>query len=430
MEMTRQAISRKSRLINAALLVLGFIFFLQSFASAQTVTLLHTFHGTDGANPHAALIQDSAGRLYSTTEFGGATQQDSGTVFRLSGTTFTLLYSFGGADDGFRPDSKLVRDSAGVLYGTTAQGGLQCQGYQCGVFFQLSGTSETTLHLFSGPPTDGALVGGIVRDSQGNFYGTTCAGGTYDRGTVFTVDVTGKESILYNFKGGFDGRCPTGMVRGSGGNLYGVTVGGGGSSACTATGTNAFIFNGCGTVWKLTNSNGVWTKTSLHRFKLTDGAVPQGRLIRDNSGNLYGTTQFGGSGNCTSGCGTVFKLIVSGQLVILNEFLNKANGYYPFAGLVRDSGGNLYGTSAYGGNTACLNGVGCGTVFKLDPAGNKTVLHKFTGSADGFNPIAELLLNETTHTLYGTTYLGGDQNCSTRYGGGPGCGVVFKIKYP
>jgi uncharacterized repeat protein (TIGR03803 family) len=430
MEGARQRIPGKSREINKALvpLAFGLLLLLPSFAFAQTFTVLHTFHQLDGANPLGGLIQDSSGKLYSTTEFGGT--QDSGTVFRLSGgTTFTLLYSFNGDPDGYRPDSKLIHDSSGDLYGVTAQGGLQCfDFYHCGTFFKVDTNGiETVLHMFAGAPNDGSFPSGVVRDSNGNFYVTTGVGGAHDHGAVIKIDAAGNETILDSFKGGWDGYSPLGMVRDSAGNLYGLTVGGGGSSACSLPG---FWTNGCGTIWKLTNSNGTWTKISLHRFKLTDGATPQGTLGRDSNGNLYGATRFGGSGPCSGGCGTVFKLTPAGKLIVLNNFLNKAKGYYPYSGVVRDSASNLYGTSAYGGNTSCLGGAGCGTVFKLDPAGNKTILHKFTGGSDGFNPEAQLLLNESTHTLYGSTYLGGDQNCSTQRGGGPGCGVVFKIKYP
>ena len=277
------------------LLMAAVFIVLQTLASAQTFTVLHTFHQTDGANPRAALIQDSSGNLYSTTEFGGT--QDSGTVFKLSGTTLTSLYSFISYPDGAWPATALIRDSDGNLYGTTPRGGAFCSKFflnsHCGIVFKL-GTDgiETVLHSFAGGTTDGSGPGAIVRDAQGNIYGTTMRGGFY-HGIIFKVDAAGNETILYEFKGGWDGSHPDpgSIVMSDSGNLYGTTrIGGGYPNACQ---------DGCGTIWKLTNSNGVWEKSTLHRFKGPDGVHPTGRLIRDKSGNLYGTTQQGGgSTNC------------------------------------------------------------------------------------------------------------------------------------
>jgi uncharacterized repeat protein (TIGR03803 family) len=127
----------------------------------------------------------------------------------------------------------------------------------------------------------------------------------------------------------------------------------------------------------------------------------------------------------------VFKLTPTSKLIVLHNFPVRKNGRNPVGGVVRDSAGNLYGTTRNGGGiSTCPDPHGCGTVYKLAPSGQKTVFHRFTGGSDGAGPFAELLLKESTHILYGTAYLGGDQNCSTQYGGGPGCGVVFKIKYP
>ena len=392
----------------------------------------HTFQQTDGANPRAALIQDSSGNLYSTTEFGGT--QDAGTVFELSGTTLTSLYSFNSYPDGAWPATKLVRDSDGNLFGATPRGGAYCSRFflnsHCGTVFKLSPDGvETVLHSFAGGTTDGATPGAIVRDSQGNIYGTTMRGGFY-HGIIFKVDAAGNESILYEFKGGWDGSHPDpgSIVMSDSGTLYGTTqLGGGYPGACTG---------GCGTIWKLVNSNGDWKKVTLHRFKGSDGAYPSGRLIRDSSGSLYGTTQVGGgSTNCLrpryneNGCGTVFQRRYTGELIVLNNFPFKGKGRFPYAGVVRDSLGNLYGTALAGGDSTGCFGGGCGTVFKIDPSGKKTALYIFTGGSDGATPFAELLLDEPTHTLYGTAYRGGDQTCSTQYGGGQGCGVVFKIKY-
>ena len=318
-------------------------------------------------------------------------------------------------------------DSSGNLYGTTYVGGLTCDSglSHCGIVFKLAPNGvESVVHLFKGAPTDGEHSrAGLLRDSLGNSYGTTWSGGSANGGTVFKIDSVGNESTLHNFKSfSGDGATPyAALIRDGAGNLYGTTSAGGGSTACQG---------GCGTVFKLTNSSGTWKEVILHRFKGTDGASPYGKLIRDQSGNLYGTTAFGGgSTSCSTGCGTVFKLTPAGTLIVLHNFAVKSNGWSPQAGLVSDSLGNLYGTTAVGGGSSACP-AGCGTVFKLDTTQKKTLFHRFTGGADGANPYAELLLNEATHTLYGTAYLGGNQACSTQLGGGPGCGTVFKITYP
>jgi uncharacterized repeat protein (TIGR03803 family) len=294
MKQAHQRTSRKSFSMNTRLLLLGLVFFLQSFASAQTFTVLHRFEQTDGANPSAGLIQDSYGNLYSTTEYGGT--GDVGVLFKLSGTTINVLHSFD-YTEAARSLWKPVRDSQGNLFGASYVGGLLgvC-GYGCGAVYKVDPNGvESVIHLFEGKPNDGAYVtSGLVRDSQGNFYGTTKNGGTYNRGTVFKIDAAGNESILYSFKGGWDGSIPTSVIVGSSGVLYGTTAGGGGSSACRLMWTGRFDIDGCGTIWKLTNSNAKWTKTSLHRFNFSDGAAPQGWLIRDSNGNLYGTTTLGG----------------------------------------------------------------------------------------------------------------------------------------
>ena len=146
-----------------------------------------------------------------------------------------------------------------------------------------------------------------------------------------------------------------------------------------------------------------------------DGAAPEGGLVRDGMGHLYGTTIGGGA----SGAGTVFKLNKAGKETVLYSFKGGADGVSPEAGLIRDSAGNLYGTTAYGGGTACFGG--CGTVFKLDTTGAKTVLHTFTGGTDGALPEADLV-QDSAGNLYGTTYNGGGTGC-----GGAGCGVVFEV---
>src|SRR5208282_5203280 len=197
-------------------------------------------------------------------------------------------------------------------------------------------------------------------------------------------------------------------------------VGGGDSSGiCGDVGG----FRGCGTVFKL-DPTGKFTV--LHTFHGADGAGPNGSLVPDNAGNLYGMTFYGGylSGCAGIGCGVVFKLDKSGKETMLYSFKGGADGAEPAASVVRDEQGNLYGTTNLGGNFngSLCSGVGCGVVFKLDPTGNETVLYTFTGGSDGANPNADLLQDEKGN-LYGTASDGGDTSCSAPYG----CGVVFKV---
>jgi uncharacterized repeat protein (TIGR03803 family) len=261
-----------------------------------------------------------------------------------------------------------MRDEAGDLYSTTEAGGLV--GQDLGVVFKLDrADKETVLHTFTGG-ADGAFpFAGLIRDDQGNLYGTTRYGGTYDVGTVFNVDPTGKEAVLYSFTGGTDGANPyAGLIRDKEGNLYGTTLYGGDLS-CTLEGPF-----GCGVVFRIDRSG---QETVLHSFTGGgDGGFPAAGLIQDEEGNLYGTTQFGGLASCSFYCGVVFKLDLTGKETVLHSFTGYADGSNPFAGLIRDETGNLYGTASAGGPGTENNGV----VFKLDRMGKETVLHTFTGA--------------------------------------------------
>lgn len=319
--------------------------------SSGQESLLHSFVGNnkDGAYPfYATLMIDRGGNLYGTTFEGGTF--GAGTVFKVSATgQERVLYSFtGGADGGF-PYGGLIRDSTGTFYGTTSERGSETScPYGCGTLFKLDSTGkETVLHSFSGGIADGAYpLAGLVRDSSGNLYGTTSGGGTSNLGTVFKIDSSGNETVLHNFTGSStDGSLPyAGLIRDGLGNLYGTTYQGG--------------FYGPGTVFKLAPSGML---TVLHSFSYNgvDGALPYGGLVRDSSGNLYGTTFIGGSG----GVGAVFKLDVKGNETILYNFTYSTDGGYPYGSLVRDAAGNLYGTSSQAGDPSCL----CGTVFKITP---------------------------------------------------------------
>jgi uncharacterized repeat protein (TIGR03803 family) len=217
-----------------------------------------------------------------------------------------------------------------------------------------------------------------------------------------------EEKVLHAFNGTSDGWVTTSLIRDVKGNLYGANMWGG----YLGDGCNIF-FTGCGTVFELTAAGKFKV---LHTFSYLDGAVPFGNLIRDASGNLYGTTIDGGrSGDCDSGCGVVFKLTPRGQFTTLHNFTNGSDGAYPLAGVVMDAAGNLYGAAQNGAS-------GGGVVFELTPSGDFHVLHSFDKN-DGFAPNGLLL--GADGNLYGTTNSGGDLSCST--GGSGGCGVVYKL---
>jgi uncharacterized repeat protein (TIGR03803 family) len=364
---------------------------------AQTETVLHVFNGKDGRTSQAGLIRDSAGNFYGTTYFGGGS--DWGVVFKLTPShQYTVLHSFTG-QDGACPYSGVIRDSAGNLYGTTESGG--AAGF--GVVFKLdtSGT-ETVLHSFTG--LDGSQpAGDLIRDSAGNLYGTTTSGGS--GGVVFQLDASGKYTVLHRFTGGADGGNPWGGVtRDPAGNLYGTASTGG---------------LGYGVVFKLALSG---TYTVLYSFTGgTDGNNPQAGVIRDSAGNLYGTTFFGGDSTAcpsafgTPGCGVVFKLDFSGTYTVLHTLTDAPDGKWPKGDLILDRQGNLYGTTGAGGGAVCP----CGAVFRVDTSGKETVLYSFAGETYGEIPAARLI-RDSAGNLFGTTQNGGPPS-------GAGYGLVFKI---
>jgi len=356
-------------------------------AHAQTYSVLYTFQGgTDGAGPRASLIRDAKGNLYGTTWAGDVL--NDGVVFKLGPTRREkVLHSFDSAD-GAQPWAALVRDSAGNLYGTTYNGGVS--GY--GLVFKVDTKgNETRLYNFTGGADGANPRAALVRDSAGNLYGTTFFGGASNAGTVFKLDTTGTETVLYSFKNGADGGYPwSGLVRDLAGNFYGTAVSGGASNL--------------GVVFKL---NKTGKETVLHSFAGgADGTFPaSGNLLRDSAGNLYGTTPSGGG----PGFGVVYKVDKTGAETVLYTFTGQADGGHPIAGLVRDPAGNLYGTTDFSSNS------GYGGVFELSPGGQLAVLYDFSGKADG-GPTYPTLLRDSAGNLYGTTYTSN-----------PGQGVVFKL---
>jgi uncharacterized repeat protein (TIGR03803 family) len=328
--------------------------------------------------------------------------------------SFTVLHTFRGGAEGASPNGGLVRDEEGNLYGTTAyDGDFACNPLGCGTVFKLdpSGTL-TTLHVFAGGPIDGASpYAGLMRDDAGNLFGTTAGGGAHQFGTVFKLNAMRNETVLYHFTGGADGGFPSaGVIRDDAGSLYGVT-GWCGEPPCSQTN-----MDGSGTIFKVDPSGAF---TTLHTFAadLSEGVNPQSSLIRDMAGNLYGMTFHGGNCFLLEGCGTVFKLDPSGALTTLHAF-NGTDGESPLGPLIQDEAGNLYGTTAGGGA-----GIG-GTVFKLDANGQLTTLHAFFGGDGGEidnDPAGKDprggVLRDVAGNLYGTTISGGR----------PRRGVVFRL---
>lgn len=252
-----------------------------------------------------------------------------------------------------------------------------------------------------------------MRDAQGNLYGTTTLGGPYPCasegcGTVFEVTPAGVETTLYAFTGNADDGNPwAGLVQDAHGNLYGTTA------------FDEVEFFGPGTIFELTS---VGTYKKLYSFRGgKDGCLPTANLELDAKGDLYGTTLYGGNGSCSQerngGFGVVFEMTSSGKERVLYRFTGGTDGGNPAAGLVRDARGNLYGTTEFGG------AYGWGTVFEVTPTGTEKALYSFTGGADGAIPYAGLV-RDGKGNLYGTTYFGG--NSSTWCWGGS-CGVIFEI---
>jgi uncharacterized repeat protein (TIGR03803 family) len=386
----RQATSSALSLVVVLVAVVGAA--AQSTPAAK-LTVLYSFKGAaDGCDPHSALVLDKKNNLYGTTLECGPNNAN-GEVFKLdtSGKE-TALHGFTGGADGAHPEAGLTQDKSGMFYGTATVGGdLSCNPpWGCGTVFKLSKSGKmTVLHAFNG--TDGYFpISGVVQDAAGNFYVATEFGGSANLGVLLKLNKSGKETILHNFTGAAgDGAYPADrgtLVRDVKGNLYGTTYFGG-DLKCDPP-------HGCGIVFRLDPSGKV---TVLYTFKSKE-ASPIAGLIPDAEGNLYGTTT---GYDCESHFGDVFKLDTSGKETILHTFSGKSDGGCPQSPLLRDVTGNLYGTTAIGGT------FGFGVVFKLDRSGKETVLHTFTERlSDGETPFGGLIWGKAG-TLYGTTTEGG-----------------------
>jgi uncharacterized repeat protein (TIGR03803 family) len=320
--------------------------------------------------------------------------------------TYTTLASFDGKN-GFSPSWSLVQGLDGNYYGATALGGANTNcNLGCGVIFKItSGGRLTTLYNFCSEANcaDGfEPANGLMLSSDGNFYGTTYHAGRHGGGTIFSVTPTGVLTTLYSFcaqANCADGAAPQGgLTQGADGRFYGTTSSGGPS--------------GAGTIFRIDRSGNLKT---LHGFcsqaNCADGSSPGAVLVEDLDGNFYGTTFFGANttGICASlGCGTIFRITPGGMLTILHTFTGPDGGN-PYSAPILGADGIFYGTTSGGGVGGGLCEGGCGTVFKMTPAGKLTVLYSFTGAEDGNFPLGALLQG-TDGKLYGTTVGGGDPN--------------------
>ena len=384
-------------------IVLAVVLGLTALAPAQTFTTLYSFTGgTDGNAPEAGLIQDRFGNLYGTANLGGDPNCNigygCGVVFKTdTNGAETVVHSFSGSD-GSWPEAPVTRDEAGNLYGTTSGGG--AHGSNFGVVFKIdTAGKETVLHNFTARSDGWCPVQGLIRDKAGNLYGT--ASGCYPaQWTIFKIDNHGKFTLLHATKNASDGTFPAGghLTIDESGNLYGVTMSGG---------SNACLF-GCGVLYEL--GKGGRFKV-LYRFGggASDGCNPDGTVVKDKDGSLYGTAGSCGSNNY----GAIWKVSKTGKETILHNFAGgSSDGCGPSGGLDRDVNGNLYGV------TYSCGAKGWGTLYKLSAKGNLTLLHNFN-RLDGA-PVGEVL-RTCNGTLFGVTPEGGTSDC-----GGGNCGTVWK----
>ncbi len=312
----------------SCVLAIGCFMAATGLAIAQNEVVLHSFElPPKGANPSSGVVRDKSGNFYGTTSAGG--QYNQGVTYKLSASgRVTVLYNFTGGADGGNPEAGVVLDSAGNLYGVCASGGSGG-----GLVYKLDNAGdETVLHRFGETINDGdSPQSGVVLDTEGNLYGTTFYGGAFGAGTVYKLTSSGEETVLHTFTGGADGGGgtygggPAGLIIDAAGNLYGTTgLGGSGSS---------------GVVFEISAAG---QETVLYNFTGgADGGYPNG-VIRDPEGTLYGVADGGGTGY-----GVVFKISRSGKETVLYSFTGGSDGFEPQGGLVRDASGNLYGTTVF-----------------------------------------------------------------------------------
>lgn len=373
--------------------------------SSYSYSVLHQFSISDGGLPYGDLFADEDGNFYGTTDVGGAT--NAGTFFQLTpGGTYTVLSSFTLANGG-APYGGAVEGKDGNFYGVTLYGGAN----SAGAAYQVTPTGQfTTLHSFDRPDanytnTEGANPNArLTLGTDGNFYGAAMYGGANNTGTLFSMTAAGSVTVLHTFSAGAlgnsDGANPaSSLVQASDGNFYGATLNGGPA--------------GTGTVFRLSPQG---TFTTLHSFAAkgsgnTDGVNPSAGLIQATDGFLYGSTAYGGINNT----GTIFKISLSGGFSTLHSFAAKngkknLDGIFPSGRLLQGSDGSFYGVSALGGSN------GYGTVFRTTNTGATTSIYNFTAPTNklGGLPFAGLV-EDSSGNLYGSTVEGGTSSEGVLY---------------
>jgi uncharacterized repeat protein (TIGR03803 family) len=454
----------------------GSIFQLTNSGGVWTQNVMHIFtNGADGGRPYGRLNLDQAGNVYGTAFQGGV--GNNGLVFEFvpaSGGTWTenVLYDFAGGSDGSGPQSEVIFDRSGNLYGTTIYGGGGCGTRGCGTVYELIPANghwtDKILNAFVNQ--GGASAQDLIFDSAGNLYGSSYTGGP-GFGYVFELSPSAggswTEDTLWTFKEKGDGGYPTDPILGPEGQLYGATYLGGNS-------------NLDGSVFELQLNNGKWGLSVLYGFPPSDGGWPYASLIFDGSGNLYGTTSYGGLENL----GAVFEVSPAGEswkesLIYSFAGIYNEQPVYP-SSLAFDSAGHLYGAAGFNGSanvatgsvfeltrgtgvgwqeetlinfhgafyspapspvldnsghvfeTAPEGGGGDGAVFELtrQPDGKytETTIYSFAGYPnDGAHPGAALIM-DAAGNLYGTTETGGGSSYCTSGGQPIGCGTVFELQ--
>ncbi len=391
------------------------VLLLTSLALAQSEKVLYTFQGgSDADRPYGPITFDKSGNLYGTSQFGGVTCNiggGCGTVFEFerstTGWSEKVIYPFKGGSDGAQPGSGVVFDKEGNLYAASGtDGNPGCyEGGGCGAVIELTPSgnnwSETTIYTFN-QSDGGGSASPLSIDGDGNLYGTGLWGGLpgcyFGCGTIFELSPSSgawTEQTLYQFTDGSDGATPYSSQLLYKGNLYGVAVppsGVGGSSV----------------VFELKHSKSGWNDESIYTFPTPIDGDTWAGLVFDSQGNAYGTTTYGGA----NGAGSVYKLAESGgvwTLTTLYPFTGGSDGGNPWAPVTLDKSGNIYGTARSGG-------LGNGVVFELVYSGGTytyKLLYPFAGGTDGAQPTAPVVLRGGK--LYGTTNFGGSANVGVLY---------------
>ncbi len=387
-------------------LAVGAAFSLPAFcASAAAYSVVHSFgaNSTDGTMPKARLTQDKRGNLWGTTYEGGAYRNPScgsagcGTVFKIAANgAYSVVHNFGAnGSDGNGPLPGLIQTRRGNLWGTTASGGAHGRGT---VFEIATNGTYSVAYSFGASAADGKLPqSGLTQDETGDLWGTTVAGGAHNAGTLFKVAANGAYSLVYDFGAhSTDGTGPlAGLILLKTGSFWGTTYAGGG---WTCDG------RGCGTVFSFDPRTG--REKIVHSFggNSSDGWSPYSGLMRDSRDIFWGTTYQGGAHSY----GTLFKVTANRAYSVVHSFgANGTDGTYPYAGLTEDTKGNLWGTTVDGG------AHDDGTVFAIAANGTYTIVRSFgANSADGVWPYAGLM-RDRHGNLWGTTYQGGAHGAGT-----------------